>query len=112
MDSYTVIKDKSTENLLHSFLQECRDLRIKVILVYSPEQIEGQNFVTNRSEIINTFNDLAKDFNIFFLDYSNDAMCKDKNLFYNSMHLNAKGAELFSKKLVTDLKYMSLFDSN
>lgn len=38
-----------------------------------------------------------------FLDYSNDPICYDTLNFYNAMHLNARGANLFSAELAHDL---------
>jgi lysophospholipase L1-like esterase len=46
----------------------------------------------------------ADDYQIPFFDYSNDSLCLNKELFYNTTHLNKKGADLFSKKLASDLR--------
>jgi hypothetical protein len=50
------------------------------------------------------FADFGKKYDIPYLDYSNDTMSFNKVYFYNSTHMNIRGAELFSKKLVMDLK--------
>ena len=72
--------------------------------MYAPEHITGQDFVKNRSEIIQIFEDAARTYTIPFLDYSNDSMNQHKKYFYNASHLNKKGAELFSRQLTQDLK--------
>lgn len=77
---------------------------IKLILVYSPEYIDGQKYVQNRVDIIKIFEDFSKKYNLTYLDYSNDPMCNDKDYFYNASHLNEKGSILFSKKIGNDLK--------
>lgn len=92
--------------LMELFLDESTRQGIQVILVYPPEYVEAHLFTTNRKEVINHFTGFAKKYNLQFLDYSNDTISHDKTLFYNSQHLNKKGAELFSKKLAQDIKFL------
>lgn len=88
------------------FLQECKKDKINVILVYSPEFIEGQKFIENKKDIIMIYNKLSKKYEIPFYDFSGDKMCSNRNLFYNSTHMNKIGAEQFSNQLAdTLLKY-------
>jgi hypothetical protein len=54
--------------------------------------------------IINIFKQLAVEFDLIFLDYSKYEICMDKNYFYNASHLNAHGADLFTRILANDLK--------
>ena len=51
----------------------------------------------------NMFADLAADFDIPYLDYTYYELSYDTTYFYNTMHLNTIGADLFSKKLAQDL---------
>tara|TARA_R100000935_G_scaffold14097_1_gene28401 strand:- start:165 stop:1124 length:960 start_codon:yes stop_codon:yes gene_type:complete len=85
------------------FLDKCESDNIKVIFVYTPEYFEGQNFVSNRSEIISLYKKIAENRQIPFIDYSDDILSTQREYFYNSSHLNKKGAELFTKKLSEDL---------
>lgn len=103
MDQYSVNIDSSTVNLFDQFLLECQSNKITVVLVYTPEHVDGQVFVENREEVINIFNDFSNKYNLLFLDYSNDELCKQKNFFYNTSHLNKKGSEIFTRKLSNDL---------
>jgi hypothetical protein len=102
--NYKIQFDKNTIELFEHFLSECKFKKINVILIYAPEYIEGQKFVSNRNEIIRIYKILANKYKILFLDYSSDKLSYDKNLFYNTLHLNSKGADLFTKKLTFDLK--------
>jgi hypothetical protein len=95
---------KPSLELFENFINEVKQLGITLVLVYCPEYIEGQAYVSNRSDLINLYTDYATKHNLVFLDYSNDKICTDKNLFYNAMHLNSTGADFFSKKLAHDLK--------
>lgn len=89
--------------MFDTFLQECKNNNIKVTLVYTPEHIEGQNFISNRKEVIDLYKNFAEKYNLRFLDYSADSICLKKMYFYNTTHLNKKGSELFTKKLAQDL---------
>jgi len=102
--NYSINIDSNTVSLFNKFLFECKLNDINVILVYTPEYIDGQNFVKNREQIIKIFEDISNKYNLLFLDYSDDSLCTQKEYFYNASHLNKKGSEIFTRKLVHDLK--------
>ncbi len=104
ISQYRVSIDSSSVNLFNQFLLETKEKNIKVVLVYTPEYVDGQKFVKNRNEIINIYKDFSKKYNLLFFDYSNDDISAQKELFYNSLHLNKKGAEIFTRKLCLGLK--------
>jgi len=104
MKNYNVKIDTKILNQFNQYLDDCNRDNIKVVLVYSPEYIEGQRFVKNRIDIIHTFEKLAQKNKMPFLNYSSDSLSFQKSLFYNSIHLNKQGASLFSIKLASDLK--------
>jgi hypothetical protein len=102
--SYEINTDSNSIVLFEKFINECKANDIELIFVYTPEYIDGQNFVANRNDIIQIYRDLSTKYSIEFYDYSNDSLCLDKKYFYNASHLNKSGAEIFSKKLASDLK--------
>jgi hypothetical protein len=106
--NYSINCDFEIVNLFDKFLTDCEKDGIKVYLVNTPEYIEGQKYVTNRKQILNKIEFYSKKHNLPFLNYSDDDICHNKDYFYNSTHLNKKGAEIFSRKLASDLK--SLFE--
>jgi hypothetical protein len=81
----------------------CRKSDIRLVLVYSPVYRGMRNLESNRDEIFAAFRNLAEDCNAMFWDYSDSPLCDRKDYFYNSQHLNASGAELFSKELASRL---------
>jgi len=89
------------------FLRQCRKNGQTVVLINSPEEVEGQQFVSNREEIMAMYRDIAQRHQLLFIDYGNDAMCRDKQYFYNALHLNRKGSKLFTQKIVDDLKRLN-----
>jgi hypothetical protein len=104
LNEYAIDIDSSSVNLFEQFLLECKSNQINVILVYTPEYIEGQNFVINREKVINIYSDFSKKHNVLFLDYSNDEISQERDFFYNASHLNKKGSELFTRNLSQDIK--------
>jgi hypothetical protein len=106
LGSFTVSLDSASVTLFEEYIIDCKKRGINIILVYTPEYIEGQLFVKNRSEIISTLTNLAIQNNIPFLDYSEHELSFNKDYFYNSMHLNAKGADIFSRILAHDIKQL------
>lgn len=104
ISSFKAEVDPEVFTLFNDFLIECKEKNIKVILVHTPEHIEGQNFVQNRKEVITLFKNLSDKHEIPFLDYSNNIICTKKEYFYNASHLNKRGAELFTNMLIKDLK--------
>jgi hypothetical protein len=102
--NYTVSFNEETLILYEKFLDECAAKKIKVVLVYTPEYIEGQSFVLNRHEVISKIREYSIKYNLIFLDYSNTFISKDKYCFYNVSHLNVDGAAIFTSVLADDLK--------
>ena len=80
-------------------MQVCKEAHIPVLLVYSPEYDEMQRLTLNRSEIFEHFRDIAARYHATLWDYSQSPMSSRKEYFYNSQHLNASGAEVFSMDL-------------
>ena len=112
MGNYTIVIDKQIQNKFEGFLKDCKNKGISVILVYSPEYVEGQLFVSNRSEVIKTFSNLAATYNLPWYDYSSHSISFQQKYFYNASHLNKAGSIQFTKALISDLKKDKLMLSN
>jgi hypothetical protein len=108
MKFYEAILDTPTINLFELYLKECNTKKIKLIFVYTPEYIDGQNFIKNRDKIIAIYKILGKKYNIPFYDYSDDSISVIKKYYYNSMHLNKTGAEIFTNEIIEKLKAIPL----
>lgn len=90
--------------VFRELIEICSKANIKLILVYSPEYREGQKLFNNRAEVLGRVREMATTAGAEFWDYSEDSICLDRSLFYNSQHMNRKGATLFTEKLVPRLK--------
>lgn len=102
----TILDDLDPHSIkaFEAFIQECKNKNIQLICIYSPEYILGQKHIKQRASRLAYFEEICKTHQILYIDYSNLEICSDKNLFYNTQHLNHQGALLFSKKLSADLK--------
>lgn len=105
MDQFHITIDSASVKLFERFLSECKQMNIEVILINTPEYIEGQQFIDNRDEVLNMIDKIAKNHKVLFIDYSNDTLCLDKKYFYNATHLNANGSRIFTNKLIADIKH-------
>jgi hypothetical protein len=99
-----IISDSSIVHLFERYIKECRQLNIPIVFVYTPEFIGGQKFITNRNDIFNIYHKLSSKYDIPFFDYSKDSISYHKEYFYNTGHLNKTGSEIFTAKLICDLR--------
>jgi hypothetical protein len=88
--------DARAVSALTEILRICREMDIPVVLVFSPEYIGMQQMAGNRATIFAEFQKLAQTYQAELWDYSADPICRDVTYFYNSQHLNARGAAIFS----------------
>jgi hypothetical protein len=103
MKSYKAIIDKSLIQLFEKYIQNCKTNKIKLIFVYTPEYIEGQNFIENRQQIIRVYKQLSEKYSIPFYDFSQDKISFNINFFYNATHLNKTGSEKLTNQLIDTL---------
>ncbi len=92
---------------LEALIDLCHQQGIQVVLVYSPEYYELQKLETNRKQIMEKFRELSQHFEVPFWDYSGSDYCKNRDLFFNSRHLNARGAEAFSRDVAQRLQLLA-----
>lgn len=90
--------------LLDQLIKLCQKNNIQLIFILSPEYHKGQAYMTNRQQIISQYRSIIIKYNLPFIDYSQDSISNQKKYFYNTTHMNYKGANAFSLKLAKDLK--------
>jgi hypothetical protein len=91
-------------------VEEVASRRGQVLLVYSPVYYEMQKLDRKRSEVFARFEDIARRHHALLWDYSESAISKRRELFYNSQHLNADGAAAFSASLADRIATSPLID--
>jgi hypothetical protein len=108
MGSFTIKLEPAAIVMFENYLKECKANNIQLVFAYTPEFIEGQNFIANRKQMIDLYWDLSKKYDIPFIDYSNDPLSREKKYFYNALHMNKFGAEIFTAKFIQDFKKLKL----
>lgn len=93
--------------LMEDLIRLCDDRAIRLILVYSPEYIEMQAVASNRQEVFETFSRVASPKQAPIWDYSDWPHAGNISYFTNSQHLNAAGAEVFSRDVAMKLNAYS-----
>ena len=88
------------------FLDFCSSQSIKVILVYPPAYCEVTAMLdtTVKRKVHSYYDSLSREHGFSFFNYETDSICQSTKYFFNSQHVNKKGAELFSLKFAKDIK--------
>lgn len=94
--------------LFEQYIQDVQSREIKLIFVMSPTYFGTKEKFTQLDLMYSTYSRLSEKYNIPLLDYTFCELSKDTTLFYNAMHLNKEGSELFSIQLANDLKERGL----
>ena len=77
-----------------------------VVIVMTPIYSAVSNTLTDFEPMRKTFKAIAAETECKFLDFSQNKICNDKSFFYNSNHLNNKGADIFSSALADSLNIL------
>lgn len=88
---------------LEELLATCQHEGIRVLLTYSPIYHEMREMERNRAEVFALFHQLANRYGAELIDYGDNEITQHQQYFYNSQHLNAQGAELFSGLVARDI---------
>jgi hypothetical protein len=89
---------------LEDLLATCQREGIHVLLAYSPVYHEMRELERNRDEVFARFHALAARYGAEVIDYGGSDIAQHQQYFYNSQHLNAEGAELFSTLVARDIQ--------
>ena len=115
----TPYTDSSETKLLHHdrievehfeiFLRRCRKEGTTVVLITSPtHESYWQCHVKDSAATYTIFDSLSHRHGLTWLDYTHSPLCHDTANFYNATHLNALGADRFSRLLAHDLDSLGL----
>ncbi len=99
VDNFSV--DPKELNHLDSIVSTCKNYGVELIFIQSPQALDNINF---DSWII----DYSNKHGIKLLQENNDCLYYDNpGLFYDGSHLNAEGADIFTKRIV---EYLNLLN--
>ncbi len=91
------------KSLLESIVETCKKTQINVIIVYAPEYRKLNYRCPEGKRVIDSISELCKRKEIPFLNYLDNEICNDNNLFANIGHLNRRGADKYSAILANDI---------
>ncbi|MFH1449281.1 MAG: hypothetical protein ABIG09_02600 [bacterium] len=105
LNGYSCEIDKKSLEYFLRIIKLTKTHKIELILVISPEYYEIYNYQNNRRKILSFIRKMASENGLTLLDYGGGKcfLSQSKEYFYNSQHLNAKGANIFSKIVAKDL---------
>ncbi|MES2701282.1 MAG: hypothetical protein V4649_01530 [Bacteroidota bacterium] len=96
--------DPQAVKFFREYLDFCKANGIKVIMIYPPAFIESLEYIKNKDEILAVYNKLSAEYGIPFYNYMYDSLNYSRSHFYNSLHLNKEGSEIFTRKLAEQLR--------
>lgn len=102
--SITFTPNDTTIRMFDDYLAKAKAEGITVVLVFTPQYIGATEKTTNHSYMHECYNRFASKYDFPIMDYTYMDICYDTAYFYNAMHLNRKGAEIFSDSLANALK--------
>lgn len=87
-------------SVLKEIIADCKKNNIKLFFIWSPSFHESHTYQAEyKRHADSLLSNIALKETIPYLNFSKDSLCLNKNYFYNSMHLNKKGATIFSEKI-------------
>ena len=107
-ESYTIDTIKLKKGIEDSkeLIKYCEQNEITLIFVHAPMYIELQNIMPQKNIYMTKINSSLNQSNSLFWDFSKDSLSYSTDFFYNSMHLNAKGAEIFTTNFTDSLSVL------
>lgn len=109
MEVREVETSQGGRSAFESFMEECRNDSVSVILVYSPMYTGVREKVLGMEKVNEYFEDVARRNGFLFLDYSDMDICKDTANFVVSVHMNPVATREFSERFSKDLLELGLF---
>ena len=106
LQSDTEKYNEQDRQLLEKIINMCKEKNVELMLVIAPYQKNYAPvlFIKNYSEIVEWVTISAKKNAAYFFDYTQLPLAAETSYFYNSWHLNIKGATAYSKQVGNDLK--------
>ena len=99
-------------NYIEEIFKICKEEKFNIILVTTPQTYIYNSIIGKENyqeRIYNNILKLKEEYDFIYLDYSHDNRFENNfSLFYDDDHLNEKGAKIFTKILLNDIKNYTL----
>ena len=103
MSEQAIHLDEQAMAIFETYLDDCRQDSVKVVLVYSPMYSGALAKYTNLAEVKTYFKEAAERFDFPYLDYTENPISKDTANFCVSVHMNPTATKAFTRQLCKDL---------
>lgn len=110
-DNKLLPMNPSAEDSLISMIKLCKQKNITPILITTPYMYYYSKWFSNDffNEFYDEINKVCDEYNVIYLDYSKDKhFAYEEELFNDTDHLSKKGAKVFTKIVIDDLKKNNL----
>lgn len=95
---YSLTIDTNKEFCFRSFVELAKSRNVELLVVLSPE------YKTPYKKDFDPILDICKSYDINVIDYFDDSSFQQIEFFKDHCHLNEKGANLFSKTIIKDIR--------
>ncbi len=104
-DTLNIQSFKTKLAVTREFLHRYKTDSVKIFLVWAPEYKERLDIIASivtpvKEDIVLMVSDMP---GVYFLDFSDDPINLKKEYFYDTFHLNEKGATIFSTRLSIEI---------
>ena len=108
VDSIPFLVSDTIARQFEEYLSLAKTEGIDVVFVYCPIYIGATQKMMSLKSIYDYYERIADKYAIPILDYTHMGLCSDTAYFYNAMHLNKKGSDIFSDSLAHDIKKLGI----
>lgn len=103
MEVHRVELSSEAKAVFESFIEGCSKDSITVVLVNSPMYAGVKEKLLGLDEVQDYFKEVATRYGCYYLDYSEDEICRDTANFCVSVHMNPEATKAFSWKFSKEL---------
>lgn len=100
---------KEASKIIDQIIDYCKEHQFRPVIVVPPmyHTLAEKFSKEGREKIFDGLFDSLKNADFHFINYMDDhQFCKDRSLFANSYLMNKKGAQAFTKRILTDLNLL------
>ena len=104
MNPFKEVLEQKGLDLLQDVIDTCKERGIKIVLVTAPMYKDYKQVFLNCHEILARVGQLAARDHVPYYNMLDDSLSQHKEYFFNFVHLNERGADLYSIKLANLLQ--------
>ncbi|MCR5464812.1 MAG: hypothetical protein K6F06_09815 [Bacteroidales bacterium] len=102
--------NRSTESSFSELLDLIEEDGAKAVLFFSPIHIDTYNRMPNPEQMFSYYDSVSTARGLPVLDYTNMRLSRDSSYFTDGLHLNFRGASIFTDSLANDITRLGILD--